>query len=87
MIDSATLFTLGMALIFVGVLIMVIAVVLLSISGARKGKVRGGGAVIIGPVPIVFGTDEKMLKTVLLLSLGLTVILVVAMVMYYLLLR
>ena len=87
MIDSATLFTLGMALIFVGVLIMVIAVVLISISGVRKGKVRGGGAVIIGPVPIVFGTDEKMLKTVLLLSLGLTVMLVVAMVMHYLLLR
>lgn len=87
MIDSATLFTLGMALIFVGVLIMVIAVVLLSISGVRKGKVRGGGAVIIGPVPIIFGTDEKMLKTVLLLSLGLTVMLVVAMVMYYLFLR
>lgn len=87
MIHSAILFTLGMALIFVGVLIMVIAVVLLSISGVRKGKVRGGGAVIIGPVPIIFGTDEKMLKTVLLLSLGLTVMLVVAMVMYYLLLR
>ena len=87
MIDSAALFTLGMALIFVGVLIMVIAVVLLSISGARKGKVRGGGAVIIGIVPIIFGTDEKMLKTVLLLSLGLTVLFVVAMVMYYLFLR
>ena len=87
MIDSAALFTFGLALIFVGVLIMVIAVVLLSISGAKKGNVRGGGAIIIGPVPIVFGTDEKMLKTVLLLSLGLTVILVVAIVIYYFLLR
>lgn len=86
-IGSAALYALGIALIFVGVLVIVVAVVLLSISGAGKGKVEGGGAVIIGPVPIIFGTDEKSLKTVLLLSLGLAVMLVVAMVVYYLLLR
>jgi len=86
-IDSAALYALGLALIFVGILIIVIAVVWLSISGAGKRKVKGGGAVIIGPVPIVFGTDKKSLKTVLLLSLALTVMLVVAMVVYYLLLR
>jgi uncharacterized protein (TIGR00304 family) len=81
------LFALGMALIFVGMLIIVLAVLLLSVLGAKNGKIRGGGAVIIGPVPIIFGTDRKSLKTVLLLSLALTVLLVVAMVVYYLLLR
>ena len=86
-IDSAALYALGIALIFVGVLIIVIAVFWLSVSGTGKGKVKGGGAVIIGPFPIVFGTDKKSLKTVLLLSLALTVMLVVAMVVYYLLLR
>jgi len=86
-IDSAVLYALGVALIFVGVLVIVVAVVVLSVSGGGKGKVKGGGAVIIGPVPIIFGTDEKSLKTVLLLSLGLTVMLVVAMVVHYLLLR
>ena len=87
MIDSGALYALGVVLIFVGVLIIVIAVILLSISGAKKGEVKGGGAIIIGPVPIIFGTDKKSLKTVLLLSLALTVLLVVAMVIYYLLLR
>ena len=87
MIDSAALYALGIALIFVGVLIIVIAVILLSISGAKKGKVKGGGAIIIGPIPIIFGTDKKSLKTVLLLSLALTMLLVVAMILYYLLLR
>jgi uncharacterized protein (TIGR00304 family) len=86
-IDSATLYALGIALIFFGVLIIVVAVILLSISGAKKGKVKGGGAIMIGPIPIIFGTDMKSLKTVLLLSLVLTVMLVVAMVVYYLLLR
>jgi uncharacterized protein (TIGR00304 family) len=86
-IEAGVLYALGIALVFVGVLIIVVAVILLSVSGVKKGKVKGGGAMIIGPVPIIFGTDEKSLKTVLLLSLALTVMLVVAMVVYYLLLR
>jgi len=86
-IDSGALYALGIALVFVGVLVIVVAVILLSISGAKKGKVKGGGAIIIGPVPIVFGTDKESLKTVLLLSLALTVMLVVVMILYYLLLR
>ncbi|HLE74789.1 MAG TPA: DUF131 domain-containing protein [Candidatus Bathyarchaeia archaeon] len=87
MIDSGVLYALGMALIFVGVLIIVLAVLLLSVLSAKKGKVKGGGAIIIGPVPIIFGTDKKSLKTILLLSLALTVLLLIAMVIYYLLLR
>jgi uncharacterized protein (TIGR00304 family) len=86
-IDSTALYALGIALIFVGVLIIVVAVILLFISGVKKGKVKGGGAIIIGPVPIIFGTDKKSLKTILLLSLALTVMLVVVMILYYLLLR
>ena len=85
--DSAAFYALGVTLIFVGVLIIIIAVILLSVSGAGKGDVKGGGAIIIGPVPIIFGTNKKSLKTVLRLSLALTAMLVVAMVVYYLLLR
>jgi uncharacterized protein (TIGR00304 family) len=86
-IDPAALYALGIVLIFVGVLIIIIAVILVSVSGTRKGKVKGAGAILIGPIPIIFGTDKKSLKTVLLLSLALTVTLVVAMIVYYLLLR
>jgi uncharacterized protein (TIGR00304 family) len=86
-IDSGILYALGIALIFVGVLIIVLAVLLLSVWNVKKGKVKGGGAIIIGPVPIIFGTDRESLRTVLLLSLALTMLLVVAMVVYYLLLR
>lgn len=84
--NSASLYALGVLLIFVGVLIIV-AAVLLSILGGGKGKVKGGGVIIIGPVPIIFGTDSKSLKTVLLVSLVLTVMIMVAIVLYYLLLR
>ncbi|KON31865.1 hypothetical protein AC478_01995 [miscellaneous Crenarchaeota group-1 archaeon SG8-32-3] len=87
MIDSAVLYTLGIALIFVGVLVIAVAFVLLFVSGSEKGRVKGGGVVMIGPVPIIFGTDEKSIRTVLLLSLGLAVMLVIAMVVCYLLVR
>jgi uncharacterized protein (TIGR00304 family) len=83
------LYAVGLALIFIGILIIIVAVILVSVLGAKKGKgkVRAGGAVIIGPVPIIFGTDKKSLKTVLLLSMALTVLLIVAMIVYYLLFR
>jgi uncharacterized protein (TIGR00304 family) len=86
-VDSAVLYALGIALIFIGVLIIIIAAILISVLGAQKGKVKGGGAILVGPIPIIFGTDKKSLKTVLLLSFALTIMLVVAIIVYYLLLR
>lgn len=64
-----------------------IVVVLFSVSGAGKGKVKGGAATIIEPIPIIFGTDRKTLKTFLLFSIVVKVMLMVFMVLYYLLLR
>jgi uncharacterized membrane protein len=76
--DAGTLYGLGSTLIFVGVIIIVIAIFLMFFSNVKgKGKARGGGAIIIGPVPIVFGTDKKSLRTVLLLAITLTVLLII----------
>lgn len=76
--DSGTLYSLGSTLILVGVIIIVFATVLMFFSNVKgKGKVRGGGAIIIGPVPVVFGTDKESLRTVLLLAIVLTVLLIV----------
>ena len=76
--DTGTLYALGSTLILVGVIIMVIATLLMFLSNVKgKDKVRGGGAIIIGPVPIVFGTDKESLRTVLLLAIALTVLLII----------
>lgn len=85
MTEVGILYSAGIALVFVGILMIIIAALLLSIRGAGKGKVRGGGAVIIGPVPIIFGTDRKSLKTIVLLSLALTILLLAVTVIYWLL--
>jgi len=76
--NPQTLYSLGTALAFAGMLIMIVAIALILLSKSGKtGKVRGGGAIIIGPIPIVFGTDKQSLKTVLLLSTILTALLIV----------
>jgi uncharacterized protein (TIGR00304 family) len=85
--DPAALRALGIMLIIFGVFIIVIAIILTLVWGSKNSKTKGGGAIIIGPIPIIFGGDKKSLKTFLPLSLALTLILVVAMIIYYLLLR
>ncbi|MCX8153954.1 MAG: DUF131 domain-containing protein [Candidatus Bathyarchaeota archaeon] len=81
---SSYLYALGLALIFIGILIIVIALISLTISSSKAAKLHGGGVVIIGFVPIIFGTDQKSLRTVLLLSLALTVILIVLTIIHHL---
>jgi uncharacterized protein (TIGR00304 family) len=54
-------------------------------SAENKGRVKGGGALIIGPVPIVLGTDRESAKTLLVLSIILMVfVLLVSVVLRYL---
>jgi uncharacterized membrane protein len=83
--DVGTLYGLGSTLILVGVIVMLIAILLMFFSNVKgRGKARGGGAIIIGPVPIVFGTDKESLRTVLLMAITLTVLLIVlTVVMHY----
>ncbi len=82
------LFNIGMILIFAGFLITFLAVVLLFFTTTQsKGKVRGGGAVIIGPFPIIFGTDKESVRMLLLLSIILIILILFVMVFYYLVFR
>lgn len=84
--DARTLYGLGIALTFAGMLVILVAIMLLFISSVRgKGKVKGGGAIIIGPFPIIFGTDKESIKTVLLLSITLTILLMIVIMTFYLL--
>ena len=78
------LVNIGMMLILTGFLIAFVAIVLLIFTTAiGRKKVRGGGAVIIGPFPIVFGTDKESVRTLLLLSIVLIVLVLVVTAFYY----
>ncbi len=79
-----TLYSLGTELALAGMLIMIIATVLLLLSKkGNTGKVRGGGVILIGPIPIIFGTDKQSLKTILLLSIVLTTLLIALVIILY----
>lgn len=84
-LDANMLYSLGVIMILVGIIVTVIAFIMLLFSSIKSGKIRGGGALIIGPFPIVFGTDKESVKTVLWLSITLTIILFAVFITLYLL--
>lgn len=85
--DFAVFYELGVALVVIGLIIIVLAIILVSTGGVKKGKVRGAGVIIIGPIPIIFGTDKKSVKTVVALALALTIVVLIITVVFYWLLR
>ncbi len=75
--------SIGFGLILLGFALMFIAMIWLVLSGGKSGgmgKVKGGGAIIIGPIPIVFGTDKQSVKVILVLSIVLVALLIVLMI-------
>ena len=52
-------------------------------SSSRRGKLRarGGAVVIVGPFPIVFGTDTQSAKVLLILAIILVSLLIVLFVL------
>jgi uncharacterized protein (TIGR00304 family) len=70
------LFNIGLLLALAGFAIAILAIFAAILRSARgKGQVRGGGVVMIGPVPIVFGTDKESARILILLGIVLTVVL------------
>ena len=85
--DIAVFYALGIVLIIIGIVVIVAAIVLASMGNSNKGNIRGAGVIMIGPIPIIFGTDKKSVKTVLALALALTVVALIIIVINYWLLR
>jgi uncharacterized protein (TIGR00304 family) len=86
-VDAAVFYGLGFFLILTGIMVIVVAIILASKTGAKKGRVRGAGIIMIGPIPIIFGTDKKSIKTVLTLALALTIIALIIILINYWLVR
>lgn len=64
---------LGFALIFIGFIIVFLAVALFAVRGFKSGESKGGGIIIIGPIPIVFGSDKRITRNLLYLALALVI--------------
>ena len=81
--DPTVFYAIGLALVVIGVIIIVAAIILASIGSAKKGKVHVAGVIMIGPIPIIFGTDKKSFKSVLTLALALTIVFLIITIVYY----
>ncbi len=68
------LFALGLILVSTGLVLALVAILLSVFKAFRKDRVRGAGLILLGPIPIIFGTDVKALKWVLVLALILIVV-------------
>jgi len=71
--------TLGLLLVFIGFLVILAGVFSMAYQAWKTGteekpEVRGGGIIMIGPIPIIFGTDVAALKILMLLAIVLMVI-------------
>jgi uncharacterized protein (TIGR00304 family) len=67
----------GVAIILAGFLVVFLATVMSSNSseeGEKRSEVRGGGVILIGPIPIIFGSDAKWASIAVVLAIVLIVI-------------
>ena len=61
------LIELGILLIFLGFILIFITIILGLLR--NKGRVKTGGVLLIGPIPIVFGSDKDIVKLSIILTI------------------
>ncbi len=80
------LFLLGLTLLLVGSALLIISLLLKTVEESsekieRRSEVSGGGVVIVGPIPIVFGSNRRTAVIAGLIGIVLTIL---ALVMFIL---
>ena len=75
MLDYATL---GLAVVLIGLAEVLFAAFSSAREGGERPRVRGGGVVMIGPIPIIFGSDPRWASVAIVLAIVLIVVAVLA---------
>jgi uncharacterized protein (TIGR00304 family) len=68
---------LGTAMVLIGFLVVFLAMVLSGKSsdeGEGQTRVRGGGVIMVGPIPIIFGSDARWASVAVVLAIVLIVV-------------
>ena len=66
------LVTSGLLLIIAGFAVVMVS--LISRGSGTKTEVKGGGVVMIGPIPIIFGSDAKWASVAMVLAIVLILV-------------
>ncbi len=67
------LVALGILFVFAGFAVIFVAIILSSKPSTER-RVKGGGVVMIGPIPLVFGSDMKWASVAIVLALVLILV-------------
>jgi uncharacterized protein (TIGR00304 family) len=70
---------LGLVVVLAGIIVIFIAA--LSSSGKKAGEnegAKGAGVVLIGPIPIIFGNDSRLLIIAIVLAMVLVALALIA---------
>lgn len=64
----------GIILIFVGFIVAFLGIIISILSSIRRGgEVEGGGIIMIGPIPLIFGKGSRWMLPVLIIALFLII--------------
>ncbi len=75
----------GFIMIIFGFVLAVAATILLAFRSARGSeKTRAAGVLLIGPIPIIFGTDKDSVKGLMILAVVLILVVLIVMFLPYL---
>ena len=76
MINGNTILIAGIAVVVFGMLLIFVGTALQASSktGDEKTEIKSGGVILIGPIPIIFGTDKGSIVTAVILAIFLMVV-------------
>jgi len=73
--EGLSITDLGIALVFLGFMVVLASAVMMFLGSARERRsVRGGAVIMIGPIPVVFGSDRESAKILMILAIGLMIV-------------
>ncbi len=62
------------AKVFSGIALIFLGITLLIISQAEKANIEYGGVILIGPIPIVFGSSAPAIALVILIAAAILIL-------------
>jgi uncharacterized protein (TIGR00304 family) len=69
-LSEISLAEVGFMLVIFGFILAIIAAFVLAFKGRHgAGETRGGGVLLIGPIPIIFGSDRGSTRALLILAI------------------
>ena len=81
MISEVSFVSVGYALVIIGFVLAFVAVILMAVKARGTGKAHAGGILLIGPIPIIFGSDLESAKILMILAVVLIAIVLVFMIL------